>query len=488
MVNFYAFNDIIFEFAGEGIPMDDNKEKDVFTTNADGRIRNQKRNPRLDNNYYKWGLTVFLTFLACMFAFYILFYNAQLRAGINRINKILSPVYVGFIIAYLFSPLLNMLENKVMYPLYKKIKFIKDEKKMPLARGTSIIVIIIFSFFLVYAIVQIMLKQVIPSLLSIVSNISIYLDNLTKWANKLLQDNPDLNSFVMKDLNRFSDDIEIWVNEKFKSITGKIVTSLSQGFLEFLLKMWNFIIGFIISIYVLWSKERHVARSKKIVYATFSRETANAIVEAFRYTHRTFIGFFFGKIVDSIIIGLICFIGCTIMQIPYAILISIIVGVTNIIPFFGPYFGAIPSTILIFAFDPLHPGKALAFMIFIVILQQFDGNWLGPRILSTSTGLSGFWIIFSITLFGGLFKVFGMVIGVPVFAVLYAGFRQFNRNRLKKKGYPYKTGDYLNVGTINEDGTVNPIPPVEKRQHKEGFISSFISRNKNKKEKKSQDK
>ena len=488
MVNFYAFNDIIFEFAGEGIPMDDNKEKDVFTTNADGRIRNQKRNPRLDNNYYKWGLTIFLTFLACMFAFYILFYNAQLRAGINRINKILSPVYVGFIIAYLFSPLLNMLENKVMYPLYKKIKFIKDEKKMPLARGTSIIVIIIFSIFLVYTIVQIMLKQVIPSLLSIVSNISIYLDNLTKWANKLLQDNPDLNSFVMKDLNRFSDDIEIWVNEKFKSITGKIVTSLSQGFLEFLLKLWNFIIGFIISIYVLWSKERHVARSKKIVYATFSRETANAIVEAFRYTHRTFIGFFFGKIVDSIIIGLICFIGCTIMQIPYAILISIIVGVTNIIPFFGPYFGAIPSTILIFAFDPLHPGKALAFMIFIVILQQFDGNWLGPRILSTSTGLSGFWIIFSITLFGGLFKVFGMVIGVPVFAVLYAGFRQFNRNRLKKKGYPYKTGDYLNVGTINEDGTVNPIPPVEKRPQKEGFISSFISRNKNKKEKKSQDK
>ena len=468
--------------------MEDNKEKDIFTTNAEGRIRNQKKNPRLDNAYYKWGLTIFLTFLACMFAFYILFYNAQLRAGINRINKILSPVYVGFIIAYLFSPLLNMLENKVMYPLYRKIKFIKEENKMPLARGTSIIVIIIFSFFLVYAIVQIMLKQVIPSLISIVSNINIYLDNLTRWANKLLRDNPDLNSFVMKDLNRFSDDIELWVNEKFKSITGKIVTSLSQGFLEFLLKLWNFIIGFIISIYVLWSKERHVARSKKIVYATFSRETANAIVEAFRYTHRTFIGFFFGKIVDSIIIGLICFIGCTIMQIPYAILISIIVGVTNIIPFFGPYFGAIPSTILIFAFDPLHPGKALAFMIFIVILQQFDGNWLGPRILSTSTGLSGFWIIFSITLFGGLFKVFGMVIGVPVFAVLYAGFRQFNRNRLKKKGYHYKTGDYLNVGTINEDGTVNPIPPVEKHTQKEGFISSLIARNKNRKEKKSQDK
>ena len=464
--------------------MDDNKEKDVFTTNSEGRIRNQRKNPRLNNNYYKWGLTVFLTFLACMLSFYILFYNAQLLAGIRRINKILSPVYVGFIIAYLFSPLLNMLENKVMYPILKKFRFIKEDNRMPLARGLSIIMIIIFSIVLVYAVIQIMLKQVIPSIISIVSNINIYLNNITRWANKLLEDNPDLNSFVMKDLNRFSDDIELWVNEKFKSVTANVVTSLSQGFLSFLLKLWNFIIGFIISIYVLWSKERHVARTKKIVYSLFSRETANAIVEAFRYTHRTFIGFFFGKIVDSIIIGMICFIGCTLMQIPYAILVSIIVGVTNIIPFFGPYFGAIPSTILIFAFDPLHPGKALAFIIFIVILQQFDGNYLGPRILSTSTGLSGFWVIFSITLFGGLFKVFGMVIGVPVFAVLYAGFRQFNRNRLKKKGYPYKTGDYLNVGTINEDGSVNPIPPFEKKPQKEGFISSLFKRSGKKKEKK----
>ena len=470
--------------SGEGNPMEDNKEKDIFTTNAEGRIRNQKKNPRLNNTYYKWGLTIFLTFLACMLCFYVVFKNAELRAGIHKINKILSPVYVGFIIAYLFSPLLNMLENKVMYPIYKKIKFIKEENKKPLARGTSIIFIIIFSIILVYAVVQIMLKQVIPSLISIVSNINIYLDNLTRWANKLLEDNPDLNSFIMKDLNRFSDDITLWVNEKFKTVTANVVTSLSQGFLSFLLKLWNFIIGFIISIYVLWSKERHVARSKKIVYAVFSREIANAIVEAFRFTHRTFIGFFFGKIIDSVIIGLICFIGCTFMQIPYAILISIIVGVTNIIPFFGPYFGAIPSTILIFAFDPLHPGKALAFVVFVVILQQFDGNFLGPKILSTSTGLSGFWVIFSITLFGGLFGVFGMVIGVPVFAVLYAGFRQFNRNRLKKKGFPYKTNEYLTVGTINEDGTVNPIPPFEKRPQKEGFITSLIKRSKNKQEKK----
>ena len=464
------------------------EEKDIITVNSEGRIRTKNKNPKFDNHYFKWGLTFFLTFLCCIISIYIVFYHDQFKSSIKHINKILSPVYVGFIIAYLYTPLLNMLEKKVMYPIYKKIKFIREDNKMPLARATSIIVIIIFTILLVYAVVQITIKQVLPSLKNIVSNINIYLNNITVWSEKFLEDNPALKAFVMDDLNSFSDDISKWVTENFKILTSNLLKSVSQSFLVFLKKLWNFIIGFIISIYVLWSKERHVGRCKKIIYATFSRETANALVEAFRYTHRTFIGFFFGKIVDSIIVGLLCFIGCTLMQIPYAILISIIVGVTNIIPFFGPYFGAIPSTILIFAFDPLHPGKALAFILFILALQQFDGNVLGPRILSTSTGLTGFWIIFSITLFGGLFGVVGMVIGVPVFAVIYAGLRQFGRNRLKKKGFPYRTSDYINVGTINEDGSVNPIPPIEKRPEKKAFVSTVIDNfkaNKNsKKEKK----
>ncbi|MBP5555999.1 MAG: AI-2E family transporter [Lachnospiraceae bacterium] len=453
---------------------DDREEKDIITVNSEGRIRNKNKNPKFDNHYFKWGLTFFVTFLCCILSIYIVFYYDEFKASIKHINKILSPVYVGFIIAYLYSPLLNLLETKVMYPIYKKIKFIKDDNKMPLARGTSIIIIIILSMLLVYAIIQIAIKQVIPSLKNIVSNIDIYLNNITVWFGEFLEDNPSVKAFVVDDLNNFSDDISSWVNELFKTLTGNVFKFLSQSFLTFIKKLWNFIIGFIISIYVLWSKEHHVGRSKKVIYSIFPRETANALVEAFRYTHRTFIGFFFGKIIDSILVGLICFMGCTLMQIPYAILISIIVGVTNIIPFFGPYFGAIPSTILIFAFDPLHPGKALAFVLFIIALQQFDGNVLGPRILSTSTGLTGFWIIFSITLFGGLFGVFGMVIGVPVFAVIYAGLKQFGRNRLKKKGYPYRTTDYIEVGSINEDGSVNPIPPIEKRPEKKAFISTVI--------------
>ncbi len=460
---------------------DKEDEKDIITVNSDGRIRGKNKNPKFDNHYFKWGLTFFITFLCCILSIYIVFYHDDFKATIKHINKILSPVYVGFIIAYLYSPLLNALETKVMYPINKKIKFIKEENKMPLARATSIIFIIIFTMLLFYAVIQIAIKQVIPSVISIVSNINNYLDNITNWFDRFLEDNPSLKAFVMDDLNRFSEDISTWVTDNFKSLSAKIIKSLSQGFLVFVKKIWNFIIGFIISIYVLWSKEHHVGRCKKMIYAAFRRETANAIVEGFRFTHRTFIGFFFGKIVDSIIVGLICFIGCTLMSVPYAILISIIVGVTNIIPFFGPYFGAVPSTILIFAFDPMHPGKALAFVIFILALQQFDGNVLGPRILSTSTGLTGFWIIFSITLFGGLFGVFGMVVGVPVFAVIYAGLKQLGRNRLKQKGYPYRTRDYIDLGSINEDGSINPIPPMEKRPEKKAFISTVIDNFKNNK-------
>ena len=167
-----------------------------------------------------------------------------------------------------------------------------------------------------------------------------------------------------------------------------------------------------------------------------SRSTANIVIRNFRFTHKTFIGFLGGKIVDSIIIGILCFIGTSFMHTPYAALVSVIVGVTNIIPFFGPYLGAIPSTILIFIVDPVHPLNCVYFVIFILALQQFDGNILGPKILGNSTGLSGFWVIFAITFFGGLFGVVGMIVGVPIFAVIYAAIKSLTNALLQKKKLP----------------------------------------------------
>ena len=182
-----------------------------------------------------------------------------------------------------------------------------------------------------------------------------------------------------------------------------------------------------------------------------AEDVANIIINNFRYTHRTFIGFLSGKILDSIIIGILCFVGTSILQTPYAVLVSVVIGVTNVIPVFGPYLGAIPSIILIFVVDPMHPLNCLYFAIFILILQQFDGNVLGPKILGDSTGLAGFWVIFSITLFGGFFGVMGMVVGVPVFAVLYAAIKSFINTILLKKNIPCETDAYIDIAAIKNE-------------------------------------
>jgi len=225
----------------------------------------------------------------------------------------------------------------------------------------------------------------------------------------------------------------------------------------------------VISIYVLFSKETFAGQGKKITFALFNTKTANQIIKDTRFISDTFIGFISGKIIDSIIIGFICFAGTSILKMPYALLISVIVGVTNVIPFFGPYLGAIPCTILILMVNPV---KCIYFILFILVLQQLDGNFIGPKILGQSTGLSGFWVIFSITIFGGIMGVPGMIIGVPFFAVLYAMIKRLINRLLLKRGLPSETNKYMNVDYIQDKDVFVPQTAKEKAQ------SSFLLFNK----------
>ena len=234
--------------------------------------------------------------------------------------------------------------------------------------------------------------------------------------------------------------------------TVELIKTVSLSVINVFGFLWDFVIGFIISIYVLASKEKFAGQAKKISYAIFEQDTANNVIKNFRFTHQTFIGFLGGKIMDSIIIGLLCFIGTTIMGTPYAALVSVIIGVTNIIPFFGPFLGGVPCAFLVFVVDPLHPLNCVYFILFVIILQQFDGNILGPKILGNSTGLTGFWVIFSITFFGGLFGVLGMIIGVPIFAVIYAAIRSAINTLLKKKKLPTDGKQYEEVDYVDEEG------------------------------------
>ena len=224
----------------------------------------------------------------------------------------------------------------------------------------------------------------------------------------------------------------------------------------------NIMIGVIISVYLLVSKQKFVGQGKKVLYALFYERQANNILEVVRKSHSIFSGFISGKLIDSLIIGVLCFIGMSIMKMPYIPLVSVLVGVTNVIPFFGPYLGAIPSILLILL---ISPGKGIMFLIFIIILQQLDGNIIGPKILGSSTGLSAFWVIFAILIGSGLFGIIGMIAGVPVFAVIYYLIKTGLEYSLRKKNLPTDTKEYENLDYI-ETGKHTLIYQMEEAKEK----------------------
>lgn len=417
----------------------------------------------IDKKYLAWGLTVFITFGACLCLYYLMFYNSSLRSGFHRAVGIAMPVIDGFILAYILTPIVNGIERRFLNPFSKK-HFTANghltHKQKSKIRGLSILVTVILAIAVLTGFFRLIIPQIIRSIQSIIFQFPFYIRNLSDMILNLMDNNPELESFATEMIDKYSVQLTTWLNEGLMPQINELLISLSQSIWNFLISIWNFIIGFIISIYVLFNKEKFAGQAKKIAYALFEQKNANQLISDFRFTHKTFIGFIGGKIVDSIIIGIICFIFSNLIHLPYAMLVSLIVGVTNIIPFFGPYLGAIPSAILILLVNPI---QSLYFLIMIIIIQQFDGNFLGPKILGNSTGLSSFWVIFAVTIFGGFFGIIGMIAGVPIFACIYAWVSRFIRHCLTKKQMPADTKVYLNVEKIEEGQFVNiPSKPEGK--------------------------
>lgn len=415
---------------------------------------------KINNKYFRWGLTAFLAIAAAIVFYYFVFHSSNIKSGINTITNILMPVVVGLVIAYLLTPVLNFVELKILFPLCKKLNIKDGKKKKSVVRGISILVTAFLFVGLIYFLVFMLMSQIVPSIQNIVTNFDSYTANITKWLNKALEDNPDVGDYVIRTVTKYSGELEKLVTDDLPNNAAGLIKTVSMSVISVVGVLWDFVIGFIISIYMMASKEKFSGQAKKIIYAIFEQDTANTLIKNFRYTHQTFIGFLSGKIVDSIIIGILCFIGTSILKTPYAALVSVIIGVTNIIPFFGPFLGAVPCTLLIFVVDPLHPLNCLYFIVFILILQQVDGNIIGPKILGSSTGLTGFWVIFAITFFGGLFGVFGMVIGVPILAVLYAAVRAAVNTALDRKKLPTETRKYEKLEYVDEEG-FHEIGPTE---------------------------
>lgn len=421
---------------------------------------------RFEKKYVYWGVTAFLVIAASLIFYYFLFHMNNVRAGFRTFTKTCMPIIDGLVLAYLMTPLVNHMERDFFIPLCKRLNLntesAKTKKRM---RLLSALITVIFVFVLLYLLCASVIPQLIVSIQNIALQLPVYATNLQDWIQKLFENNDDLAGIVTSLINQYSNELEDYLNSKLVPQLNVILTQFSSSIfssmLGLLVTVWNLLIGLIISVYLLFSKESFAGQSKKIIYAIWEEETANRLISNIRFVNATFGGFINGKLVDSLIIGLICFIGMTLLQLPYPLLISVIVGITNIIPFFGPYLGAIPSIILILM---VNPKQALYFAIFVLILQQFDGNFLGPKILGNKTGLSSFWVIFSITLFGGYWGILGMAIGVPVFAVIYAGIKALVNQQLVKRGFSTNTKDYMFLSEIKDNHFVELPPPKQKER------------------------
>ena len=363
--------------------------------------------------------------------FFILFkievVGHYLRAAANT----LMPFIIGCVMAYL------------IYPISQGITLYLDKltgdrvKKLTLSIG-------IFSGLIIFAIaiyllLWMLLPQLVESITSIIVGMPGMVESLSEWITALLKDNPQLQEAANVALESSSLELQNWLTQTLIPKAQEVITTLSVSVISTFWFLFDFVIGIIVCVYVLSSADKLKRQAKMIVSAIAPKKYLDTIFEITYEMDQCFGGFIRGKLLDSLIIGILCFICISIMDMPYPVLVSTIVGVTNIIPFFGPFIGAIPGVILILTVNPI---QALYFAIFIFILQQFDGNILGPTILGQSTGIGSIWVLFSILIFGDLFGFVGMIIGVPTFAVIYYLISKYVFKKLKEREMDVVVEDY----------------------------------------------
>ena len=413
-------------------------------------------NRKNSNNYFfKLGMNGLLIVCGGIFFYYILFHSDKLSELISSFLSILTPITAGLAIAYILNPVMRFLEKRIFYPVWNRIKPKKTHtysKEAVTIRVISAFITMIMALSLIYALVIMLVPELIKNIQSLMPSISRYFLHFDEYYASILTRFPDLEGFITQSNIDMSQIFYEKILPYLERLISKTSSSLLGSIVAVFKSVLNFIIGIIMSLYLLISKERFCAQAKKVLYAFLKQERANNFINNLRYSDKIFGGFISGKVIDSFIIGILCYIGMVIMKMPYSLLISVVVGVTNVIPYFGPFIGALPSAFIILMIDPK---KCLIFLIFILVLQQFDGNVLGPKILGDSTGLNGFWVIFSITVFSGLFGVAGMFLGVPVFAVIYSAVKTLINTRLEIKHMPVETEYYINSDYLPEEENIN---------------------------------
>ncbi len=406
--------------------------------------------------YLAMGLTAFAVIAASLLLFFLLFHMREVSGFLNSLGTILRPIFMGAVIAFLLLPIhRNILKFLTAITPDKRME---EHSSHAFLNLVSVVLSLLLAFFLFYLLLAMVIPQVYDSVVGLIQAIPDYIEVVQVWLQTFFEDNPDIQASVMSIYNSSAASLEQWLNSDIlpnlesattalewlrkdimPNLTG-VVAGVSGMVVGFLVLVKDLLIAVIVSVYLLMRKDIFSAQSKKIVYSLFRTDIADLVVGEARNAYRIMSGFINGKLLDSLIIGILCLVCCNLLKFPYPALIAVVVGVTNIIPFFGPFIGAIPCGLLIFLVNPL---QAVYFAIFILALQQFDGNILGPKILGDSTGLASFWVLFSILLFGGLFGFAGMVLGVPVFAMIYSIISRLVAYGLRSRNLPVATEEYM---------------------------------------------
>ena len=373
---------------------------------------------------YLYGMLAGFGAISLSILFFFLIYRFQgFGDAISKLTGILMPFIYGAVIAYLLKPVCNCVEDFLRRLLPKKMG--------TAANMLAVTISLLFGILVVYALIMMIVPQLITSVTTLYYTARNNLNDFVDWAShqEIIASNQKLLDFIETSYDNLQDTLDNIVRTKLVPSVQSLLSGAALGVMSFVTFLKNIIIGVIVSVYLLASRKKFGQQCKMILYSLIKPRWADIILEEILYADKMFGGFINGKILDSAIIGVLCYIACLIFKFPSALLVSVIIGVTNVIPFFGPFIGAIPATLLILIQNPI---KALWFVLFVLVLQQVDGNIIGPKILGNTTGLSSFWVLFAILLFGGLWGFVGMIIGVPLFAVIYDVLKKFVFHGLRR--------------------------------------------------------
>lgn len=405
---------------------------------------------KFDNIYLKWAFTAFSVIAASILLYFFILRFNNIVKSVGKIFIILKPLLYGIILAFLLTQIYNYFDKRLTKLLIKKNT---EEKAKYISKILSIIISVLVLLAILFIIFYVFIPKMVVSILGIIESWPTNMNNIEMWLESILKSSPVLEESILSAVNDSSTSILSWLSNALLPKMEMLSDSVTTGLSDMYTFIKDFIIGIVFSVYILANKTRFIAGTKKFIYTISGIKLGNNIMEIGRYSYRIFNGFVKGKLITSLIIGTANYIGMIALGLPYALLISIIIAVTNIIPFFGPIIGWIPSVILILMISPM---KALYFTLLNIVLQQIEGNILEPKIVGNTTGISGFWVLFAIIVFDGLFGFVGMIFGVPIFAIIYHFVVIYINKHLIKKDIPYNDEDYIDLKYIDET-TKKPI-------------------------------